>query len=91
MHWLKKAKYLKNYELIVEFEDGTVREVDLKDHLNTGVLSELKNIDNFKKFKLNHDTDTVEWENGADLSPDYAEYSPLLPLSGDRLHLSAVA
>jgi hypothetical protein len=71
MHWIKNAEYRKDYEIVLEFENGNVKLVNLENHLNNGILKDLKNNANFSKFKLNHDTDTIEWENGADFSPDF--------------------
>jgi len=71
MHWVKNAEYKKDYQILLEFEDGKTKIVDLKKYLNKGIFVELKNLKNFKKFKLNHDTDTIEWYNGADMSPDF--------------------
>jgi Protein of unknown function (DUF2442) len=71
MHWIKNAEYRNNYEIILEFENGNIKLVNLESYLNKGILQDLKEKTNFTKFKLNHDTDTIEWENGADFSPDF--------------------
>jgi len=71
MHWVQSAEYKEGYKIVVEFEDGSRKEVDLEHHLDQGVFQALKQIDKFKGFRVNHDTDTIEWENGADLSPDF--------------------
>jgi Protein of unknown function (DUF2442) len=71
VHWIKNAEYKKGYEIILEFENGDVKLVDLKNHLDKGILRELKDETRFSKFKLNRDTDTIEWETGADFSPDF--------------------
>ena len=71
MHWIKNAEYKKDYEIILEFENGNVKLVNLESHLNKGILQDLKVKSNFINFKLNHDTDTIEWNNGADFSPDF--------------------
>ncbi|MEQ8170569.1 MAG: hypothetical protein ABRQ38_16905 [Candidatus Eremiobacterota bacterium] len=33
MHFIRNVKYAEEYKLFLTFEDGTVRPVDLKDHL----------------------------------------------------------
>lgn len=33
MHFIRNVKYAEEYKLFLTFEDGTVRLVDLKDHL----------------------------------------------------------
>jgi hypothetical protein len=71
MHWVKKATYQNEYRIAIQFEDGVTKMVDLKDYLDKGIFIPLQNLNRFKKFKVNYDTDTIEWENGADLSPDF--------------------
>jgi hypothetical protein len=71
MHWVKDAEYKKGYRLLVQFEDGSLKEVDLEKYLDEGIFLQLKPLETFKKFYVNHDTDTIEWDNGADLSPDF--------------------
>jgi hypothetical protein len=71
MHWVKTAEYKNNYEIIVGFENGEVKIANLDKCLDKGIFVALKKLNEFKKFRVNHDTDTIEWENGADLSPDY--------------------
>lgn len=50
---------------------GQKKLVDLSSHLYGEIFEPLKEVSSFKKFKLNEDTDTIEWENGADMSPDF--------------------
>jgi Protein of unknown function (DUF2442) len=71
MHFVKDVEYLHDYELLLQFEDGSWREVDLKDELYGEVFEPLKNKEYFKTVKVNHDLDTIVWDNDADISPDY--------------------
>jgi len=71
MHFVKGVKYLSEYKLLLTFEDGNRREVDLESHLNGGVFEPLKEISNFKSVHLNPELDTIVWNNGADMSPDF--------------------
>ena len=68
---VKKADYVSDYKLMLTFEDETKRLVDLQNHLHGEVFEPLKKIEFFKLFKVNHDTDTIEWPNEADFSPDF--------------------
>jgi len=43
--------------------------VNLEGYLEKPVFSPLRDKDYFKKFKLN--PFTIEWENGADFSPEF--------------------
>jgi len=69
MHWIKAAEYKKDYEILLEFENGNVKVADLENHLNNGILRDLRNKAEFSKVNWIADTDTIEWENGADFSP----------------------
>jgi len=71
MHSVKQAKYVEDYKIILTFDDKTDKLIDLFPHLYGEIFEPLKNISYFKKFKVNEDTDTIEWENGADMSPDF--------------------
>ena len=71
MHFVKDAKYLSEYKLPLTFEDGRLREVDLAQHLDGEVFEPLRDISNFKSVYLDSDLDTIVWNNGADMSPDF--------------------
>ncbi len=66
---VEKAKYLNNYKIQLTFNTGEVKAVDLYNTLNKPIFEPLKKISFFKNFKM--DPFTIEWENGADFSPDY--------------------
>ena len=55
MHFVKNAKYLSEYKLLLTFEDDTLRQVDLASHLDGEVFEPLKDISNFKSVHLNSD------------------------------------
>jgi len=71
MHFVRGVKYVSDHKLRLTFEDGSVREADLSQHLDGEVFEPLKNVSNFRKVHLNTDLDTMVWENGADMSPDF--------------------
>ncbi len=71
MHSVKTAKYIEGFRILLTFEDKTEKLVDLSSHLYGEIFEPLKDVSYFKKFKVNEDTDTIEWENGADMSPDF--------------------
>ena len=68
---INEAGYLGDYRLRLWFNDGQVKDVDLKDELYGEVFEPLKNQDLFKQVKVNPHTKTVEWPNGADFAPEY--------------------
>lgn len=63
------AKYLNEYKIEIEFSDGIKKVVDLKNELWGEVFELLKDIKKFKAYKLN--PFTIEWDTGADFSPDF--------------------
>jgi hypothetical protein len=63
--------YLEGYKLRLEFNDGTVRDVDLRDELYGEVFEPLKDGELFRMVRVNPDTNTIEWPNGADFAPEY--------------------
>lgn len=63
------ANHIKDYKIEVAFNDGLKNIVDLEKELWGDVFEPLKDINKFKKFSLN--PFTIEWENGADFSPEF--------------------
>ncbi|MHC1729705.1 MAG: DUF2442 domain-containing protein [Syntrophobacteraceae bacterium] len=62
---------LKDYQLRLEFNDGKVKDVDLRSELYGEIFEPLKDSDLFKKVYVNPDTGTIEWSNGADFAPEF--------------------
>jgi hypothetical protein len=81
MHFVKNVTYTNGYKLLITFEDGTVRLVDLEKHLNGDIFEPLKEVNYFKRVRVEPDLDTIVWDNGADISPDFL-YEIGLPVSG---------
>ena len=46
-------------------------EVDLRDELDGKVFEPLKDLDQFRRFRVDPDMQTVAWENGADMAPEF--------------------
>ncbi len=59
----------ENYTLLLTFENDEKRRFDVKPYLNTGLFSELRNIELFNTVRVCFDT--IEWENEADLDPEF--------------------
>ena len=64
-----EAKYLRDYKLLLLFNNGISKTVDLKNELQGEIFQPLLNQEYFKNFKIKFNT--VEWENGADFAPEY--------------------
>ena len=71
MHFVRKAEHAEGYRIRLTFEDGSVKVADLGAHLDGEIFEPLKDIERFKAFHVDGDLDTVVWENGADMSPDF--------------------
>ncbi|QWV96380.1 DUF2442 domain-containing protein [Geomonas nitrogeniifigens] len=58
-----------DYILRVVFDNGETGFLDMKPLLEFGVFQKLKDRDAFKRVKVSFDT--LEWDCGADLDPEY--------------------
>jgi len=68
---VKAVRNVSDFELQLEFSDGVVKQVDLKNELYGEVFEPLKNPEYFKRVALNPETGTIEWPNGADFAPEF--------------------
>ncbi len=66
-----KVTYLGDYRLRLTFNNGVVKEVDLKEELYGEVFEPLKDQSLFRQVAVNPNTNTIEWPNGADLAPEF--------------------
>ena len=68
---VKKAKYIRDYIIWVQFNNGAEGEIDLSKELEGEVFGPLKNKNIFKSFKVDPVLETIVWKNGADLAPEF--------------------
>ncbi|MEI7510904.1 MAG: DUF2442 domain-containing protein [Candidatus Peregrinibacteria bacterium] len=68
MIWVTDVQYITGYTVLVTFNTGEKKRVDLEYKMKNGVFLPLKKIDHFKRFSLKNDT--ITWENGADIAPE---------------------
>jgi hypothetical protein len=66
-----KAKYLYDYVVEVTFNNGREGRADLSDALKDSVFEPLKDIDQFSRLRVDSELQTIVWENGADLAPEF--------------------
>jgi hypothetical protein len=68
---IKEAKYRNEYKIWIRFNDGIEGELDLANELDGEVFEPLKDIRKFRDFKIDPVLETIVWENGADLAPEF--------------------
>jgi hypothetical protein len=68
---LESASYLTGYSLHLRFADGTEGDLDLTRELWGEVFEPLKDPQLFQGFRLDRELNTITWETGADLAPEF--------------------
>jgi hypothetical protein len=66
---VSNAQYLDGYRILLTFNNGEVKTVDLKNELTGLVYEPLHRLDYFKNFEIKYNT--IEWANRADYAPEY--------------------
>ena len=66
-----EVRLTKDYELRVTFSDGGVKEIDLAGELYGEIFEPLTDPEVFKQVRVNVETNTLEWPNGADFAPEF--------------------
>lgn len=59
----------EDYLLSIDFDNGERRILDMKPYLDFGVFQKLKEPNEFNRVRVSFDT--IEWESGADLDPEF--------------------
>jgi hypothetical protein len=68
---LESAAYAGGYRIRVRFADGRAGEIDLAGELWGEVFEPLKDPVVFSQFRVDTELNTIAWETGADLAPEY--------------------
>ena len=68
---VNKAKYIRDYQVWVSFDDGTEGNVDLENHLTGSMFEPLKERSLFSQVRFDEELGTITWPNGADLAPEF--------------------
>lgn len=63
------VKTLPEYKLHLIFENDEERVLDMKPYLGIGVFAALRDMKIFNSVKISFDS--IEWDNGADLDPEF--------------------
>ena len=72
IHYVIKAKYVKDYKIEITFEDKKTGIVDLKETIfndKRPIFQELKDKNKFSQIKVA--MDSIAWQNGLDLSLEF--------------------
>jgi hypothetical protein len=64
------ARYLGEYKVWLEFDDGRKGVVDLADDLHGEVYQELRDPTRFSQVYLDTGLGTITWPEGGDIAPD---------------------
>ena len=70
MKRIVEAEYIKDFKILITFNNGIKKVVDLEQHLWGEMFEPLKDKNLFKQFKVDNDIHTIVWPNGADFSPE---------------------
>jgi len=76
---VKEAKYLRDYVIWIKFNDGIEGEVDLESELTGEIFGPLKDKRLFSSFEVDPVLETIVWENGADLAPEFLRDNVRIP------------
>jgi hypothetical protein len=66
-----EARYLGDYKVWLEFNDGRKGVVDLSDDLYGENMEPLRDKIRFADFYLDYGLATIAWHDGVDFAPDY--------------------
>ena len=69
MPYILSARYISGYSIVLTFSDGATGIVDLTDELYGRLFEPLKDVNEFRKVRVEPDLSTIVWPNGADLAP----------------------
>ena len=68
---LESAEYVGGYRIRLRFADGRIGEIDMAEDLWGEVFEPLKDPVLFQGFRIDPELNTISWETGADLAPEY--------------------
>jgi len=92
MKRVTEAEYLKDYKILITFNNGVKKIVDMEHDLWGTMFEPLKDKNLFKQLRVDKEIHTIVWPNGADFSPDslYEIGKPVPKRAGKKSGLSKV-
>ncbi len=70
MNDVVEVRYVREYVVWLRFQDGTSGEVDIHPSFKGPVFEPLRDIEFFKKVRVDSEIGTIVWPNGADVAPE---------------------
>jgi hypothetical protein len=71
---IREAKPLEEFCMLLEFEDGTQKEIDLEPYLRGPIFEPIRRDPAmFRDVRI--EGGTIAWSNGADIDPDVLYYN----------------
>lgn len=70
---ITEAKYLQDYTIWLRFNDGAEGVIDLQIELEGEVFGPLVDLEQFRRFSVDPELNTIVWENGADFAPEFLQ------------------
>jgi hypothetical protein len=74
-----EAQHERDYVIRLKFNDGAEGFVDLAGELRGPMFAPLRDVEKFKAFKVDPELNTLVWDNGADLAPEFLHDRLLIP------------
>ena len=62
---------MQDYTIWLRFNDGAEGEIDLRSELEGEVFGPLADVEQFRRFRVDPELNTIVWENGADFAPEF--------------------
>ena len=59
----------EDFSLIIVLDNGEKRSLDMKPYLDFGVFKKIRDYEKFKRVRVAFDT--IEWDEGIDLDPEF--------------------
>lgn len=70
MYDIVSVKYLNDYVLEIEFDNGRQGTVDFKEYLNNKIFERFRDINYFKQYYIDTETKVLCWPDEVDIAPD---------------------
>jgi len=71
---VKSARIVSGFTVHLTFADGVEREIDLESHLKGPIFEPLRDPQKFAELRIDDESDTICWPNGADIAPETLYY-----------------